>query len=141
MNQHKNVLEYADNLPNQEAETLREAIARLDAAINEYNAILAAYNPLRTAIEQFKVQLSESSYPVKRNLEIAVEEAGKVYASKEDKRGEIEAVIKGLTEKSNILTLYQALKEAIIEAETMLSGTAYPGKLSFGKRLMLQEEL
>lgn len=131
LNQHKNVLEYADNLPNQEAETLREAIARLDAAINEYNAILAAYNPLRTAIEQFKVQLSESSYPVKRNLEIAVEEAGKVYASKEDKRGEIEAVIKGLTEKSNILTLYQALKEAIIEAETMLSGTAYPGEAVF----------
>jgi hypothetical protein len=129
--QYRTALAAVTNLEDNNASTLIAAIRTITSAIDEYDAILAAYAPLKTAVNNLKTQLSASAYPDKSLFEDAIATAQAVYESPEDQRANIAATLASLAEKSAILATYKELGEAIAGANTMLNATGYAGKSAF----------
>lgn len=131
LSQYREALEKVTNLPDQEAATLVEAIQTISAAIDEYDAILAAYAPLMAAIEDLITQLYASGYPVRDSFSDAADVAKAIYESESDHRADIAGTVAMLSGKTAILTAYQDLKEALANALTTLAANEYPGKIAF----------
>ncbi|MDR1718172.1 MAG: DUF4978 domain-containing protein [Prevotella sp.] len=131
LEQFRQALEYVENRADNEAETLIDAIAVLDSAIDEYKAILEAYSLLETAITSLESELNSSSYPHKTAFENIINAAQEIYRSKDDKRNVLSETIDALAEKQAILITYKNLQTAVADAVLMSTETNYPGITEF----------
>ncbi|WP_320167802.1 DUF4978 domain-containing protein [Mangrovibacterium marinum] len=131
LEQYRIALDDANNLPDSAANTLINAIQTIDGAINEYDAILAAYALLKTGIDDLITQLNSSAYPDQTVFNETIVSAQAVYDSVEDQRANIASVIADLTVQRDILTAYEELEESISSANELLSATDYAGKITF----------
>ena len=129
--QYNSALFNANNLPDNTASTLVDAISQIDLAINEYDAILAAYEPLKIAIGKLTSALSASTYPNKNEFENAISAAQELYNSKQDQRTNINSSIVNLEAKSTILKVYNDLAGLIATVNKMINETDYQGKSVF----------
>lgn len=129
--QYRTVLAQVTNLPDSTVTSLVAAINLIDGAINEYSSIIAAYAPLKTAINDLTAQLSSSVYPNKIEYNAAITTGQAVYDSQLDQRANIATTISLLEQKRTSLTLYSQLGSAIADANTMVNSTNYAGKIIF----------
>ncbi len=139
--QYREALKKATNRPDDEAATLIEALALVDATLTEYGRILEAYTPLQKAIDNLKAQLASSGYPNGTSFQEAIRSAQEIYDSPEDQRTVIAPTIAGLTGKSEILATYQDLKTALTGASTMLATNDYPGKAELRSAIDAAQEI
>ena len=138
--QYRKTLDAVTQLPDSMATTLITAIAAIDNLMNEHKTVLAAYTPLKDAIDTLIVKLAYSEYPDKRIFNEAIYEAQRIYNNTVDQRVYIAFVINELAIKSTILDEYNRLKEAIVLANSMLVATDYIGKQKFEEAISRVQE-
>jgi hypothetical protein len=137
--QYRSALANAGNLPDDNPATLEAATVLLNNAIDEYDAIAAAYVPLKTAITDFAAKLNASEYPAKTDLETALANAQAAYDSPSDQRMLIASIIANLTTKAVTLNTYARLKDEIAKAKQTYNTTDYPDKTTFGSAITVAE--
>ena len=81
--------------------SLLEAITALDAAISDYDAIRAAYKPLKMAIGKANELLLNTDYPCKGDYQNAVNTSVQVYGSTTDQRSYLESALAALNAATN----------------------------------------
>jgi hypothetical protein len=141
LHQYRTALANAGDLPDNTPATLETAITSLTLAIDEYDALIAAYAPLKAAITGFTAALTASEYPAKQEFETALAQAQAIYGSQEDQRAQITAVIEILTAKSEILSRYERLKNEIAKANKTVNTTGYPDKAGLQTAIATAEDI
>jgi hypothetical protein len=129
--QYRAALAQANALPDSTVETLVAALNALQDAMNEYDAITAAYAPLRTAINALQTQVNTSGYPDQTEFTAVITAAWAVYNSAADERANIAATLADIAAKAAILTEYKTLGDAIADANALIAATHYPGETTF----------
>ncbi|MDR2086598.1 MAG: discoidin domain-containing protein [Dysgonamonadaceae bacterium] len=124
---------------NDPAATVEAAVVALTVAIDEYDAITAAYSALKTAITEFTAKLNASEYPDKTTFTAALAQAQAAYDSPADQRAQIASIIENLTAESVILTTYARLKNEIAKAKRTLNTTDYPDKTALQNAISVAE--
>ena len=141
LSQYNSALNNANNLPNNDANTLVSAITQLDLAMNEYHLILAAYEPLKTVIADFTAELNASSYPDKSVFTTAIATAKAVYDSTTDQRANLASTIVNLEAKRKIIKDYKRLSVEISTATLMLNNNNYSGKSAFESAIAIAQSV
>ena len=111
------------------------AIRGLDEAMKNYDGILAEYGRLKEVFTRLETAVEASGYADKSVFMETIAEAKVLYASKEDGRGDIEAMITKITGQEAVLEEHDGLKQAIEAAQAMMDETGYPGKPEFAEAI------
>lgn len=110
---------------------LIEVVGLLDAAMKEYDGIVAEYKVLKDAFNRLEQIVETSDYAVKDRFLQTLAEAHALYESKEDRREEIAPMLDRITADQKELVAHADLKAAIKKAQAMLDKSDYPGRQDF----------
>jgi hypothetical protein len=104
------------------------ALAAIEVAIDEYNAIVAAYEPLKAAIADFAALLTNSIYSHADIFGSYLAAAQAVYDNPVDQRASIAATVAGIERQKQRLSLLNKLSVKLSQAAQTLSATSYYDK-------------
>jgi hypothetical protein len=121
-------LAYAESMKDNKIEIIKDAAAKLDNALKEYNEIRSAYNSLSRAIHTLEHQLTNISYPQNKSFETSLSKAREIYNSPKNNLSVIDSEVELLAEQSSILNTYAQFQDAIDNAEILNTTTQYSSK-------------
>jgi len=105
--------------------TIDSAIIPLETAINNYNAIMTAYKPLKDELNAATILIGSSDYPGKAAFQTAIDSAQSVYNKTTDQTTAIASAVTTLKDAKKAYVLSQTTGEGTFDITAVLANWGF----------------